>query len=278
MNIQGHRGARGLFPENTIRGFIEAVKIGVATLELDVVISKDLKVVVSHEPWMNPDICSLPDGSPLTDTVKENHNLYEMNYDEIKLYDCGKRGHPRFPEQQKIPAYKPLLADMIDAVEKFVSDNNLPKIYYNIETKSTQQGDNIFHPTPGIFAQLLYDVLIEKNVNQRSFVQSFDLRTLQYLHDKKADVKLILLIDNHDGFENNLERLGFMPDVYSPMQQLVDEQLVHDCKNKNMQLIPWTVNDSEQMLYLKNLGVDGLITDFPDVARQTLRVEKNPQG
>ena len=271
MNIQGHRGARGLFPENTIHGFIEAVKIGVDTLELDVVISKDLKVVVSHEPWMNPDICSLPDESALTDTVKENHNLYAMRYDDIKKYDCGRRGHPRFPGQQKIQAYKPLLADMIDAVEKYVSEKSLKPVEYNIETKCTPDGDDIFHPRPEIFAQLLYDVLIEKGINKRSCIQSFDLRTLQYLHQKKAAVRLVLLVENDLGFQFNTDQLGFMPDVYSPKQQAVDEVLVAECKKNNLLLIPWTVNEPEQMIRLKNMGVDGIITDYPDVAVTLLR-------
>lgn len=271
MDIQGHRGARGLFPENTIHGFIEAIKIGVSTLELDVVISKDMQVVVSHEPWMNWDICSLPDGSPLNDIDKTHHNLYQMNYDEIKTYDCGKRGNPRFLKQQKIAAYKPLLSDMIDAVESFVSANNYAPVYYNIETKCTKEGDNIFHPTPDVFAQLLYDVLIQKKINDRAYVQSFDLRTLQYLKKKNADVKLVLLIENQDSFESNISRLGFIPDVYSPMQQLVNAELVEQCHDKNMLLIPWTVNDEKQMLLFKSLSVDGLISDYPDVAVSLLK-------
>jgi glycerophosphoryl diester phosphodiesterase len=271
MDIQGHRGARGLFPENTIRGFIEAIKIGVTTLELDVVISKDMQVVVSHEPWMNWDICSLPDGSPLNDTIKEHHNLYNMNYEEIKTYDCGKRGNPRFLKQQKIAAYKPLLSDMIDAVEDFVTTNNYAPVFYNIETKCTPEGDTIFHPEPDVFAQLLYDVLLDKKINERAYVQSFDLRTLQYLKQNYAAVKLVLLIENHESFESNISQLGFIPDVYSPMQQLVNAELVKQCHANKMLLIPWTVNDEHQMLLFKNLGVDGLISDFPDVAVSLLK-------
>lgn len=271
MDIQGHRGARGLFPENTIHGFIEAIKIGVTTLELDVVISKDMQVVVSHEPWMNCDICSLPGGSPVIDIDKSHHNLYQMNYDEIKTYDCGKRGNPRFLKQQKMPAFKPLLSDMITAVEDFVSTNKYAPVYYNIETKCTKEGDNIFHPEPTVFAQLLYDVLIQKKINDRAYVQSFDLRTLQYLKQINADVKLVLLIENQDSFESNISRLGFIPDVYSPMQQLVNAELVKQCHDKNMLLIPWTVNDEKQMLLFKTLGVDGLISDYPDVAVSLLK-------
>lgn len=271
MDIQGHRGARGLFPENTLHGFIEAVKMGVTTLELDVVISKDLQVVVSHEPWMNHEICTKPDGTAIKQSEEKEHNLYAMNYEEIKQYDCGIKGHPRFNAQQKLPAYKPLLSELIMAVEKFTTENNYNPVYYNIETKCTMEGDTLFHPTPDVFAQLLYDVLLEKKVNHRAYVQSFDLRTLHYLHQKNAAVKLVLLIDNYDGFEVNLARLGFVPDVYSPMQQLVDAQLVSDCKSNNMQLIPWTVNTTEDMLHLKNLGVDGLITDYPNVAVQLFR-------
>ena len=193
-----------------------------------------------------------------------------MNYNEIKTYDCGKRGNPRFVNQQKIAAFKPLLTDMITAVEHFVSTNNYPPIFYNIETKCTPDGDNIFHPSPEIFAQLLYDVLLSKSINQRCYVQSFDLRTLRYLKQQNANVKLVLLVENHDGFETNISKLGFLPEVYSPMQQLVSEELVNQCHYKNIELIPWTVNETEQMLRFKKMGVDGLITDYPDVAIRLL--------
>src|SRR4051812_6006714 len=90
--IQGHRGARGLYPENTVTGFLEAIKLGVSVLEMDVVISRDLKVVVSHEPWMNRDFCTKPGGGPIERFSRKKYNIYTMSYAEIAAYDCGKHG------------------------------------------------------------------------------------------------------------------------------------------------------------------------------------------
>src|SRR3954464_12088059 len=116
FDIEGHRGCRGLYPENTIIAFMEAVKLGVNTLEMDVVVSKDGKLVVSHDPTLNPDICSTPDGKPVSTGIR----IYNLTYDEVKTYDCGLRGNPKFPDQYKTAAFKPLLSDVIDSVEKYI--------------------------------------------------------------------------------------------------------------------------------------------------------------
>ena len=160
VEIFGHRGARGYFPENTIAGFIEAVKMGVHWLEFDVVISKDKKVVVSHEPWMNSKFCSMPDGSPLKRGRK--YNLYKMNYDEIKKFDCGKRTNKDFPKQKSIPSYKPLLSEVIDEMESFTQKNNFPPIKYCVEIKSFKFFEERFQPSAEEFAELVYDVIKEQ--------------------------------------------------------------------------------------------------------------------
>src|ERR1700734_2086159 len=123
VKIFGHRGARGVFPENTLEGFLYAAKLGVYGIEMDVVISADKKVVVSHEPWMNPKTCTKPDNSRVS--FLRRKNLYRMNYATIKQYDCGLRGNPDFPDQKKIPAYKPLLSEIISKLEDFTRNNNL---------------------------------------------------------------------------------------------------------------------------------------------------------
>ena len=155
INIHGHRGARGLFPENTVAAFIEAVKMGVDTLELDVVISADNKVVVSHEPWMNELFCTKPDGTPVEKNAGQKYNLHKMTYAEIKSFDCGKRTNPGFPQQKAIPSYKPLLREVIEEVETFTKENKLPPVKYNIEIKSEQKDDGIFNPLPEIFVNLV---------------------------------------------------------------------------------------------------------------------------
>ncbi|HLF45012.1 MAG TPA: glycerophosphodiester phosphodiesterase family protein, partial [Chitinophagaceae bacterium] len=147
FDIQGHRGCRGLMPENTIAAMYKAIDLGVTTLEMDVVITKDNKVIVSHEPWMEKEITTRPDGTYILSTFESMQlNIYKMDYEEVKTYDVGMKPHPRFPKQHKLKAIKPLLSDLIDSVEHYLSKNNLPKVQYNIETKSLPAGDIKFHP------------------------------------------------------------------------------------------------------------------------------------
>lgn len=270
FDIQGHRGCRGLFPENTLPGFLYAAKLGVTTLELDVVISKDKQVVISHEPWMNPEICFTNKGQSVEGNGMQ-HNLYEMTYDEIMKFDCGMNGHPRFEKQYKIPSIKPLLTELIDAVEYFVKVNGRPEVFYNIETKCLPVGDNIFHPPAGEFALLLYDVLKSKNVLHRSIIQSFDYRTLEFIKRHDDSVKLAMLVESRYSIIEKLNELSFVPDIYSPHFHGVDETLVEKCRDLNMKLIPWTVNNPDEMQRLYAIGADGLITDYPDVALSILK-------
>src|SRR5581483_12492039 len=153
VEIYGHRGARGLFPENTIEGFLYSAGLGIHGIELDVAVSKDKKVVVSHEPWMNPKTCTKPDNSKVSFIRRKN--LYKMNYETIRQYDCGLRGNPDFPEQKRMPAYKPLLSEVIEKVEGCLSNNKLPAIVYNIEIKSNWVSDNQLHPPPAEFVELV---------------------------------------------------------------------------------------------------------------------------
>jgi len=155
FDLQGHRGARGLAPENTIPACRRALDLGVTTLEMDVVISGDGQVVVSHEPWMNHKICSLPSGAPVPENVGREHNLYRMPYAEIEEYDCGRRQHPDFPRQATQPAVKPLLHDVIAMAEAYVAEHDRPPVFYNIEIKSRPDWDGTFHPEPEAFAPIL---------------------------------------------------------------------------------------------------------------------------
>lgn len=271
FDIEGHRGCRGLYPENTIPAFIEAVRLGVNTLELDICVSRDGKLVVSHDPVMNDVICTKPDGTPVTADEAKKLKIYEMTYADIKKYDVGLRGNPKFPDQHKMAVYKPLLKDVIDTVEKYVKANKLPPVHYNIETKSTREGDDIYHPKPNVFTQLFYDVIAERKVVARCILQSFDPRTLQEV--KKIDplVRTALLIGNLDGFDKNIAGLGFPPTIYSPEYRLVTRKLISKCHALNIKVIPWTVDEEKVMLRLKKIGIDGLITDYPDRAIKVLR-------
>lgn len=269
FDIQGHRGCRGLMPENTIPAMFTALDLGVTTLEMDVVVSKDNKVVVSHEPWFDAVITTKPDGSFIKPAEAMQYNIFQMNYDEIAKYDVGMKPHPRFPQQQKIKAIKPLLADLFDSVAESMKTRRRPFPYFNIETKCLPAGDGRFHPKPAEFIELLMAVIKEKQLEERVIIQSFDFRTLKYLHEKYPSIKTAMLIEDSDvnDFDGQLNRLGYTPQVYSPNHTLVDDELVKQCHDKGIKIIPWTVNDKKQINKLKKMGVDGIITDFPDLFR-----------
>lgn len=271
FDIEGHRGCRGLYPENTIVAFIEALKLGVNTLEMDVVVSKDGKLVVSHDPYVNPDFCDFPEGQPSESDAIKYAKLYNMTYEQISHYDCGSRLNSKFPEQKKMFANKPLLIDVIDTVEKYIKQKNLPPVQYNIETKSTPEGDDVDQPKPDVFAKLLYDLLKQKNVLNKCIIQSFDPRTLQVIHKVDANANTALLIADIDSFDKNIKQLGFIPSIYSPNFILVNEKLIAKCHEQKIKIIPWTINDEDKMKKLKELGVDGIITDYPDRAIKALR-------
>lgn len=267
LDKQGHRGCRGLYPENTIPGFLKAIDLGVTTLEMDLVITKDKKVILSHEPFFNHEITTLPNGEYVSESNERELNIYEMVYSKVKKYDVGQKVHPRFLQQQKIKANKPLLTEVIDSVEMHAKTNNKQPLFYNIETKIQPQTDNVYHPEPQEFVDLMMAVILEKKIQNRVIVQSFDSRSLQYLHQKYPSVKTALLVEAFDkkSFEKQIEDLGFTPTIYSPAQELVDLNLVQECRSKKIKLIPWTVNDLETIRRFVALGVDGIITDYPNL-------------
>src|SRR5258705_1416154 len=161
---QGHRGCRGLMPENTIPAMLNAVGLGVTTLEMDIVFTKDKKAILSHEPFFNHEITTRPDGSFIETKDERNYNIYQMDYEQVKTYDVGMKPHPRFPKQQKMKAGKPLLSDVIDAVNKDMMTRRRPFPYYNIETKTQPATDNIYHPAPAEFVELLMAVIKAKQI------------------------------------------------------------------------------------------------------------------
>jgi glycerophosphoryl diester phosphodiesterase len=262
---QGHRGARGLMPENTIPAFLRALQYPVQTLELDVAVSKDSQIIVSHEPWMSAEFCMKPDGSPIQAEEAEKLLIYELTYEEIKKYDSGMRVHPRFPDQQKIPVWKPSLMDMVSNVEVFCEKNKRAKPRYNIEIKSQPSWDGIRTPRPEVFASMLWRELSLLQITDRVTIQSFDVRPLQILHRLDATIPIALLIENLDGVDKNIEKLGFTPAIYSPNYMLLNETVIADLKQKGIKIIPWTVNDPYAMKRLIELQVDGIITDYPNM-------------
>jgi glycerophosphoryl diester phosphodiesterase len=195
---QGHRGCRGLMPENTVPAMLNVLGMTVTTLEMDVVITKDKKVILSHEPFFNHEISTKPDGSYVTETEEKSLNIYKMTYEEVKKYDVGMKPHPRFPQQKKMKVAKPLLAEVMDSIKMDMMYRRRPPLFYNIETKTNPQTDNIYHPAPAEFVELLMTVIKENHLEEMVIIQSFDFRTLQYLHQKYPAIKTAMLIEADD--------------------------------------------------------------------------------
>ena len=264
---QGHRGCRGLMPENTIPAMIKALNLGVTTLEMDVTITKDKKVVVSHDNWFSEEITTKPDGSFIGPREERKFNIYWMTYDQVKTFDVGLKPHPRFPTQEKMKVVKPLLSELIDSVKLYMMASRRPMPFYNIETKSQPEFDDVFHPKPEEFVDLLMAVVNEKGIADQVIIQSFDFRTLQYLHKKYPTIRTAMLVEDFDqrSFKEQLAALGFTPSIYSPAYKLVNEKMIKNCHKQHIKIIPWTVNTKEEIESLKKLGVDGIISDYPNL-------------
>lgn len=265
FSTEAHRGGRGLMPENTIPAMKNAIDLGVTTLEMDVHISADGKVFLSHDDYINPVFTLDPDGKEIPETDRHKYTLFAMTYAKIEKFDGGSKGNPAFPQQKKIKTHLPLLSDLIDTVQTYIRTGKKKQVFYNIETKSKPAGDNKLHPEPEKFVDLLVSVLKEKNIIPYVVIQSFDVRTLQVINRKYPRIKTSYLIDKNKSPEENIAFLGFKPFVISPISKIVTQDFVNKCHELNLKVIPWTVNTKEEIAKLKSYGVDGIISDYPNL-------------
>jgi glycerophosphoryl diester phosphodiesterase len=263
---QAHRGCRGLLPENSVPAFLHALEFPeVVTLELDLAISKDRQLIVSHEPWFNPSICLLPDGDSIPKKDEVRYLIYEKTVAEIKAFDCGSRGNTRFPQQQPQKTCKPTFRTVVEAVQTKYPGK---AVRWNIEIKSEPAWDGIRTPPIADFVDLVVAEIKQLGIEKSCNLQSFDVRPLQILHQKEPQLVLSLLVENGRSFDYNIAQLGFLPQIYSPYYLVVSKKLVRQCHDRNIQLVPWTVNDVTAMRKLIRLGVDGIITDYPNKIKE----------
>jgi glycerophosphoryl diester phosphodiesterase len=268
LDIQGHRGCRGLLPENSLPAFKKAIELGVHTIELDLAISKDKKVVVSHEPFMKSDYCLDNKGNEIAKDDELNYNFYQMPYDSIKLFDCGSKIFDKFPKQEKVKVYKPLLSEVIELSESLNSN-----IYYNIEIKADPRYDTIYTPVPNEYVKLVLNVIKEYGIENRVNLQSFDVRILEEVKKQDKSIKLALLVDENELIDIKLKSLSFSPEIISPYFKLITKESVGDYQSEGFQIIPWTVNTEADMLNMIAFNVDGIITDYPDVLIKLLNTQ-----
>ncbi|MGL4630477.1 MAG: glycerophosphodiester phosphodiesterase family protein [Leadbetterella sp.] len=269
FEIQGHRGCRGLMPENTIPAFLHAVQLGVDVLELDVIISKDHQVLVSHDPFFEPKISISPDGKEILKA--EEYNTYTMTYAEIKKFDVGTKKHINFPEQANFKTHKPLLRDVITEVEQYCKKNKRTPPKYNIELKSLEKEYDKSQPQPAIFCDLILKTIGHTIPSEKLCLQSFDFNILKLLNkyrgkSKKFTISALIEPEENNEININIDKLGFTPDIWSPHFSVLNAERVNRLHTLKIQVIPWTVNSVEDMQKVKALGCDGLITDYPNRA------------
>jgi glycerophosphoryl diester phosphodiesterase len=292
FDLQGHRGARGLAPENTIDGFRTALATGVTTLELDLAMTKDGVLVVSHDSRLNPDHTRGPDGTFL---LAPGPAIRELTLSELTAYDVGrlKPGTDyakRFSSQHGVDGARiPALTQVFDLVR----GDDAKDIRFNIETKLTPTS-GADTPDPHTFAQAIADVVRAEKLEQRVSVQSFDWRTLAAIKRIAPEIARVCLTVEAD-WEDNLARGkpgpspwtagldiddvdGSVPKlvaaagcaVWSPYYRNVSEAAIAEAKAAGVTVIPWTVNEPADMERLIGLGVDGIITDYPDRLRAVM--------
>lgn len=293
FDLQGHRGARGLSPENTLAAFSKALAIGVTTLELDLAMTKDGVLVVSHDSRLNPDHTRGPDGQFLAGPGPAIRTLTRA---ELARYDVG-RIRPgsayakRFPDQQPVDGERiPVLTDVFELVRQAKAAH----VRFNIETKLSPNDAPGLTPDPETFAAAVASAIRAAGLTDRASVQSFDWRTLAALKQIAPEIARVCLtiesegqdtlqrgrpgpslwtagldIDDHGGSTPRLVAAG-CGQVWSPYYRNVTAAALAEAKAAGLKVIPWTVNAPAEMARLIEMGVDGLISDYPDRLRKVM--------
>lgn len=309
FDLQGHRGARGLAPENTLPAFARALAIGVTTLELDTAVTRDGVVVVSHDPFLNPNIARGPDGRWLE---KKGPNIRDLDYVELARYDVGRlkpgTDYARlYPEQVAIDGTRiPKLAEVFALVEK--SGNR--SVRFNIETKiSPAAPEEALAPEP--YAHRLIEEIRRAGMASRATLQSFDWRTLQVAQKVAPRIPTVYLTVQQQFLDNvctgagagspniaaidcgpsawtagfQLRDHGSVPKMikaaggktWSPFYEDIDAAKVKEAHDLGLTVVVWTVNDPAQIARMLELGVDGIISDRPDLVLAELTKRKKAQ-
>lgn len=263
MKIIGHRGYRGVYPENTLVGFTEAIKLGVDAIELDIVMSGDGNIVVSHEPFMSQITCLKPNGKELQESEDQQFNLYQMSYDEIKRFDCGLKVNQKFSKQKSIAVYKPLLSEVIETCDSYAKSVK-SEIEYIIEIKSDSELYEVYYPNPPEYVEAIFGVLDKYSIYERVVLKSFDVTILNEIKKQRPSQKISLLINRDESIEEKLKQLDFTPEILGVYFKLLSEKMVSHYKNEGFLINAWTVNKITSLQKVVDLGIDGIITDYPN--------------
>ena len=272
VDAQAHRGGAGLFPENTIEAMKACLDMGVNTLELDLQMSADGQVVVSHDAYFHSRYGIRPDGSHIGKD-EPNEYLYTMPYDSIAKYDVGSRESEVWPGKACFKTVKPLAKDLFEFVENYTKENGLSPVRYNVEVKSSaSKGEGTNWANYDALADACCKLFLSLNLGDRLVVQCFDHRALNYMNEKYPEFKYSYLISaKNPGFEAYMAKLNFVPTWLSPHHSITDAELVQKCREAGMKIVPWTADEPEDIKRLIDLKVDAIITNYPDRLLQQTR-------
>jgi glycerophosphoryl diester phosphodiesterase len=264
VDVQGHRGARGHAPENTLPGFERALAMGVDTLELDVGVTRDGVVVIHHDRRLNPDVARGPDGKWLSAPAPAIHSL---SYAELQRYDVG-RIRPGSEYAQRFPHQQPLDGARIPRLAELLAISSSVK--FNIETKLAPEAPDET-PAPGPFARAVLAEVRKAGAAARTTIQSFDFRTLEVVQREAPEVRTAYLTTGKKGAAIPRMVHAAGGQVWSPNFEDLDERALAAARALGVKVIPWTVNEPADIARMLSLKVDGLISDYPDRVRAVLK-------
>ena len=275
VDVQAHRGGMGLLPANTLESMKNAVDLNVNTLEMDIVVTKDKKVILSHDKFFTEET-TRPDGSHVKKEDPREY-IWKMTYDEIKKYDVGMKKLPNFPEQKCIPTIKPLLSDVLSFIENYAKEKGMAPMKYNIEIKADPDWnggiEGVDWPVYNEMVDICVEVLNSFNLGERLIVQTFDERALAYMNEKYPELHLSYLVGGDEvrwlenkemDFDTILGNIGFVPEWFSPASVFVTKSNVEEAHRRGMKVVTWTVDNKDDMVKMIEAGVDAIISNYPN--------------
>lgn len=255
--IFGHRGCRGIMPENTIKSFDKALQYNIDGIEWDVVVNKDKQLVISHEEYIDKTYCLDKTGQEIKSN--KEHLIYKMNQKEIEMFDCGTKKHPKFPLQNNYKAYKPLVSEAFSKI-----DYKGKKILFEIKSEKKQYG--IKQPSPKEYAEIVLKEVGKFKYKKQIIFMSFDPNILEELNKISQEYPIVYL---HEGVglstSKILNQISFKPYALGIYYKFITKKTVIKAHKENVKIFAWTVNKQKEFDRLIKTNLDGIITDFPNL-------------